>query len=138
MKMSRIRIGGLYLSSDHFADEANKTIGKPALSDQVIVNRRNVTPKLNPYGEEMRDNVRKIFSEQYDLEVEFSWSKHCGCTTCPCSPGFKIFIRVPANSMLRVREENRVNVWVDNDGKITIRDEDKIASVIQLMKLCYR
>jgi len=40
--------------------------------------------------------------------------------------------------MLRVREENRVNVWVDNDGKITIRDEDKIASVIQLMKLCYR
>ena len=33
-----------------FADEANQTIGKAAITEDVIINRRRVTSKLSPQG----------------------------------------------------------------------------------------
>ena len=84
------RIGTLYMGGEFFEDEANQTIGAPALSNEVINNRRRVTEKTTNVGTAIRKRVIEFFKENYDIDVVLKWNIYAGCTMCPCSPGFAI------------------------------------------------
>ena len=45
-------------------------------------------------------------------EVKAVWDKHCGCSMCPCSPGYRIKI----NREVRSLEKYRFSLGVDKDG----------------------
>ena len=57
------------------------------------LNNRNIRP-FKTYREEVvpmvMEHVKRYESPTYKLvkESKWSWSKHCGCSMCPCSPGF--------------------------------------------------
>lgn len=89
------RIGSLYLSSEHFKSEENKTIGMPLVGEDfatILNNRRNTNSKLEDSGKEIKNNVAKYLKDKYGINVKFVFDRYCGCSRCPCSPGFKIII----------------------------------------------
>ena len=42
----------------------------------------------NEFIVRMNQNISADLNEE---DVELSWSKHCGCNTCPCSPGYNVY-----------------------------------------------
>lgn len=116
--MKNQRIGQIFLSPSHFQDAAAKTMGQPALSDEVISNRRAVRGKLNEKGKQALERIAAEFERRFDVHVTFKWSLKAGCSMCPCSPGFNAYIAVPEGQLFvsRLREEERVDVWVADDG----------------------
>jgi len=118
----KTKIGGVYLESRHYIDEANQTIGKPAIDGDVIVNRRNVTNKLTEEGKEILENVKKYFENVHGLEVKLSFSKYCGCSQCPCSPGYEIKAVVdPSANISRTKDEDRYSIFVNDDDTLDVR-----------------
>lgn len=109
-KVSKIWVAEYYPHNSHYADEANQTIGQPLTSMTVLQNRRNVSKKLNEKGNKVLQRVVEHFEAKFkdigDVKVEFS--RYCGCSMCPCSPGFKIFVELHrAVSYERMNEDNR-------------------------------
>lgn len=113
------RIGSVYLPSSAFNEAAAETIGQPALSEKVIFNRRSVKGKLNEDGKLMLANVAIAMEREFNVQVEFKWDRKCGCTMCPCSPGFKMFAKVPG-SYIRGRNQ-QITFYVNTDGQIEIK-----------------
>jgi hypothetical protein len=130
------RIAELYLRGDAFADEANQTIGKPALTDEVINNRRRVTSRLTDVGREQLAKVADYFAKNYGVEVKFKWNIHCGCNMCPCSPGFDVLVNCKGYR-LQMRDENRANIWFKEDGKMDFREPEmkyRFSQVIEMAR----
>lgn len=119
------KIGCLYLEPEHFTDEVNQTIGQPGLSSQIFQNRRNVTSRVNEKGQAIKEKVEKFFEQTYGWKVLLRWNRYCGCSMCPCSPGFDIKIELPedvdsyALSLLRSRA-----VTLSNKFDIFAKDEE--------------
>ena len=134
-----IRIGSLFLPSEAFQDEANQTIGAPAFSDEVIGNRRNVTSRLTPAGQIFQQSVIALFKSKYKVDVVLRWNIHCGCTMCPCSPGFNILLKSvpqPVSTFSfrgRLRDEQRFNVWVKQHGRIDCRVPERKMALENLL-----
>jgi hypothetical protein len=38
-------------------------------------------------------------------DIELSWNKHCGCTMCPCSPGYNVYFKWQTILNLNMGEE---------------------------------
>lgn len=121
--MKQIRIGSLFLESKHFVDDANKTIGRVALSSDVIIARRNVTAKVNDEGQKLKDLTVSYFKAKYGVNVKLLWDRFCGCTMCPCSPGFKIVAAVEEDYILpkRMTEADRFDVFIKG-SKLDVRE----------------
>ena len=120
----KARIGTLYLSTEHFTDDANQTIGKPSIGPnmgELIQNRRNVTNHVNFEGSVAKLKVAEYFLNTYGIQVKFQWSISAGCTMCPCSPGFKIIAEVSMQYNSRIREKERFDVWVRKDNTLDVR-----------------
>ena len=117
------KIGVLYLDGEHFKDDANQTIGKPALTPDVIGNRRAVSARVNELGILVKSKAKLFFKEKYDFDIDLKWSKKAGCSMCPCSPGFNISI--PNNQLegqhyaKRVSEDDQINIW-GNKGEVQV------------------
>jgi hypothetical protein len=92
--MKTLKVGVLYLSAEHFVDEANKTVGRVATSTSVLSNRRSVTARVNEDGEKIKSKVIKFFADK-GIHVKLRWSRYCGCKMCPCSPGFDVVAFFP-------------------------------------------
>jgi len=109
-------IGEVYLNSDMFSsnDETNKTIGDPAIGPnavEIINNRRKVKGRLTEEGTvELEKIIAKVKEAFPQNEVKAEWDIHCGCSMCPCSPGYRI--KTDSISKAGSREEYRFNLWV--------------------------
>lgn len=116
--MSKVKIGELFLRGECFADEANQTIGAPALSEEVFLNRRRVTSRLTEEGKAAKKLVIEHFKSEYGLDIKLRWSAYCGCSMCPCSPGFNIIVE--GASQWRPRGSSCLDVSV-NAGKVEVK-----------------
>ena len=127
----KTRVGTLYLEGVHFADEANKTVGEPCIGPEastIIGNRRLVTDRLSDLGKRAIQRVKEYFKKEYNLEIKLKWSIHAGCTMCPCSPGFKIYIMAADKPWwLRTHDadDHRLDVWVNTNGSLGFGKRDK-------------
>jgi hypothetical protein len=106
----------LYLSSDDYVDTANKTIGKPGLTTEVLVNRRHVTKELSDEGQRKLGRVDKIIEILVGQYPKWEFSKYCGCNMCPCSPGYKGYIET--TSEFRSDEDDRMSIHFDEYGGV--------------------
>ena len=94
----KIKIGAIYVFGEQmFADEASKTVGAALVGPdlaQLAVNRREAKGKLTEIGQAAYDQALAKFREyigaKESLKLFVKWDIHCGCSMCPCSPGFKI------------------------------------------------
>lgn len=108
-------VGEIYLDSDMFSsdDEGAKTIGKPIIGPdalEILENRRKVKGRLNDYGAQRLHEVVSMVKEVFpDEEVKVTWDRHCGCSMCPCSPGYRIKVRF-AKGGFSSNEKNRFSL----------------------------
>lgn len=114
-------IGEIYFDSSFFSDEASKTIGKPLVGPdliKIVENRRNAKGRLTSDGQvyltKIIDDLKKVFVND---EIKVVWDKFCGCSMCPCSPGY----RVKINREVRSLEKYRFSLFVDENGSFTFK-----------------
>lgn len=133
-KIGTIRIGSIYLHGDQwYAGDAEKTIGQPLIganAQKIAENRYAVTGKLTPDGEDAllraTEAFRDLIKADPRIKLVVKWDIHCGCTMCPCSPGFKVYVQydrevVDAPASLksrRIAEMTWYNVKVTSDREI--------------------
>jgi len=95
-------------------------------------NRREVTSKVNDNGKELKKKVVEYFKEKQGMDVSLSWSQKCGCTMCPCSPGFNILVKVPKMMGSYSGDEYLIDVFIGKDGGLDVRSprcDDKLIEV---------
>lgn len=114
-------IGGIYFDSSFFTDEASKTIGQPLVGEnaqEIFENRRKVKGKLNAEGQiylnKILSDLKEIFNKD---EIKVVWDKFCGCSMCPCSPGYRVKISRDVRSL----EKYRFSLWINEKGEYTFR-----------------
>lgn len=119
-------IGEIYLGSEMFSDEdeAAKTIGKAAIGPdavKIIENRRKVKGRLSELGKAELEKVVAVVKGLYpDTEVKVTWDRHCGCSMCPCSPGYRIKLRTGMSFVSN--KDNRFNLFLETEnGETTYR-----------------
>jgi hypothetical protein len=120
------KIGECYLARNMFLDEANKTIGKPIVGPDMVTlieNRRRVTGRVTDEGKAALRRVADEFFIRYGVEVKLVWSANCGCSMCPCSPGFKVMAEEGIKTWWgrRDRDNFEVNVYFDDNGWMDFR-----------------
>ncbi len=128
------RIGNLFLNPEHFVDKENKTIGKPAFDETILSNRKNATNKVTEAGEKLKKEVADYFKKEFNIDVYFKWNILCGCSACPCSPGFDVMV----NSDIAIRkmtEAKRFTFFVKDDGSLDIRKPKDLFIVDDLKKM---
>lgn len=122
-------IGEIYFDGSLFADEASKTMWSPAVGEDattILNNRRNTTGKLNPSGNIIFTSlIDKIKNAFYGDEIKLKWNRYCGCSTCPCSPGF----RVLTNRDVKSSNKYRFVIHVTEDGKIDLKEPSYLFEV---------
>ena len=110
-------IGELYFDNSFFNDEESKTIGQPLVGsniETIVKNRRGAKGHLTPQGRAILDHITESISRVLGVRVKAVWDKHCGCSMCPCSPGY----RIKADIAFFSRENNRFNMVVSKEGKV--------------------
>lgn len=119
-------IGEVYLESDMFSedDEAAKTIGAIAIgpnAPQVFENRRKVKGRLSDLGAQELQKVVSIIKKIYpDKEFKVTWDRYCGCSMCPCSPGYRI--KMKTDRHFTSNGTNRFSLFVEKEnGKTNYR-----------------
>ena len=113
-------IGELYFDSSFFTDEESKTIGQPLVGENletIFKNRRGTKGKLNPIGRKILEEISTKISNVIGSSVKMVWDRHCGCSMCPCSPGYRIKSDIPFQS----KDETRFNLFVNKDGTFEYR-----------------
>ena len=131
------RIAQLYISNTGFADGANQTIGAPGITEEALINRRFVTSRLNDIGRAQLEKVRLFFKEKYGIDVSFKWNIKCGCSMCPCSPGFDVKVDTMYHRNLSDDKHELAKIWFNNDGEMDFREPKSswnFNEVIRLVK----
>lgn len=110
-------IGEIYFDSSFFVDEASRTVGAVAIGPnamEIIQNRQEAKGRLNLDGqthlEKIRRDIQEIFKTQ---NVKIVWDKYCGCSMCPCSPGYRIKIDREMKSL----DKYRFSLWINKEGE---------------------
>lgn len=109
-------IGEIYFDSSFFVDEASKTMGTAAVGPnavEIIQNRRKVTGRLKIEGQnhlaKIESDLKTVFPND---KIKIVWDRHCGCSMCPCSPGYRIKI----DRDIRSLDKYRFSLHIDNQG----------------------
>lgn len=113
-------IGEIYFDSSFFRDEESKTIGQPLIGlniETLVKNRRGAKGHLTPVGREILNRIVSKVSEVLGVKVKSVWDRHCGCSMCPCSPGYRIKGDIP----FRSTDKTRFNIIVNKDGSVEYR-----------------
>lgn len=123
-------IGEVYLESNFFNenDQAAKTIGQPLIGEnvnEIFENRRKIKGILTPLGKQkLNDIISEIKIIFKTDNVKAVWDKHCGCSMCPCSPGFRIKIASEAVRYGGGRDKDRFNLHISNNGFTFYKPKD--------------
>lgn len=111
-------IGELYFDSSFFRDEESKTIGQPLIGPNIetlVKNRRGAKGHLTPVGREILEKISSQVSETLGgIKIKVVWDRHCGCSMCPCSPGY----RIKGDISFRSTDKTRFSIFVNEDGKV--------------------
>ncbi len=110
-------IGELYFDNSFFNDEESKTIGQPLIGPNIqtiVKNRRGAKGHLTPQGRSILDHIVDEISRVLGVRVKAVWDKHCGCSMCPCSPGY----RIKADIHFSSKDRTRFYMSVLKDGKV--------------------
>ena len=114
-------IGEIYFDRSYFTDPASKTIGEPIIGEkafEILSNRRNAKGRLNSDGQvylsKIIQELKHIFP---DNEIKVVWDKYCGCSMCPCSPGYRVKIDRDVRSITKYR----FSLWIDENGNYQFR-----------------
>lgn len=113
-------IGEIYFDSSFFRDEESKTIGQPLIGlniETLVKNRRGAKGHLTPVGREILDRIVSQIGNTLGVKVKSVWDRHCGCSMCPCSPGY----RIKGDIDFRSNDKTRFNIFVKEDGKVDFR-----------------
>jgi hypothetical protein len=98
-------------------DEAAKTIGEAAVGPdfmKIIENRRKVKGRLSESGKaELEKVVAKVKGLFPDSEVKAAWDIHCGCSMCPCSPGYRIKVKMKNN--FTSNDKSRFSLHIESE-----------------------
>ena len=120
-------IGEVYFDSPFFKGEEEQTIGQPIIGPNAMTifeNRRKVKGHLTTEGREKLEQfiseVKRIFKVD---KVKAVWDKHCGCSMCPCSPGYRI--KIEGNYRYRSSESTRFNLHVNKNGFQFFKPKDR-------------
>ena len=122
-KTKMVSIGEVYLDSDFFndEDEGAKTIGQAIIGEnaqEIFENRRKVKGLLTPLGKSKLDyvisEIKGIFNTD---DVKAVWDRHCGCSMCPCSPGYRIKISNEVVRSTRSKDTTRFNLFIGTKGE---------------------
>lgn len=115
-------IGEIYLDSSCFNNEASKINERIEINNNYSsVTDNSIKPKgrLSEKGEKTLDKIRQKLNEVFkDCHIQFKWDKYCGCSICPCSPGFRIKI----NKDLRSSEKYRFSLHINKNGKFEFNE----------------
>lgn len=114
-------IGEIYFDNSFFLDEASKTIGAPAIGPdamEIIKNRREVKGRLTLDGQTHLEKIRRDIQTIFNTEnVKIVWDKFCGCSMCPCSPGYRIKI----DREFRSLNKYRFSLYVNQQGEYDLK-----------------
>jgi hypothetical protein len=59
---------------------------------EIFQNRRRVTSRLTDDGNKKLQEKIQAIEKQFGIKiVKTRWDIHCGCSMCPCSPGFRLY-----------------------------------------------
>lgn len=112
-------IAKVYVSPDLYLDEPNKDIGKAPVGEDflsILENRRHVTSRMSEKGQRLMNKLKKSIEKRFERKVgKIKFDRHCGCTMCPCSPGFRIMVQVTRNEYTT---GHLLDIWLTGDGKI--------------------
>ena len=118
--MSWNRIGNVFFDSEFYTGKGSETTGSPALTFEVLSNRRKFRGKLTEDGIKGLDKVMKKLQEKYpNIAFKVRFNKHAGCSMCPCSPGYSIYAELKDQSFfikVRIKEGQRFNVYIEESG----------------------
>jgi hypothetical protein len=116
-RLENISIGELYFDSSYFIDEGSETMWKPITSSEVVMNRRKVKGQLTEKGQEIISKIlEKLRTQLKCKNIILKWDIYCGCSMCPCSPGFRVIMENKDGTLPSSRASRRFNVWVNKDG----------------------
>lgn len=118
MKTSTTKVGELYLAGKFFVGEAQSEMEKGMLNH--LVARRFAESKVTFAGEVQKRKIVEMFKSKYGLNVSLKWNKYCGCSMCPCSPGFEVIAHLPGKPYFKMRDDDRLPVWVEDNGRVKI------------------
>ncbi len=134
----KIKIGAIYIFGEQmFNDDASKTIGAPLIGpnmQQIAINRREAKGKLAEAGQAGYDKalamLREYIGAKEELKLFVQWDIHCGCSMCPCSPGYKVSVEYDTDYQLppfdlrsnKWRDRALVSVYVESNGMVHVRD----------------
>jgi len=117
-------IGEIYFDPSFFNDEASKTIGQPIIGEnalELIENRRKAKGRLTAEGQiylnKIIDDLKTVFNKN---EIKVVWDRFCGCSMCPCSPGY----RVKINREIRSLDKYRFSLYINDKGEFTFKGPD--------------
>lgn len=119
MERKYTSIGELYFDSSMFSSEdpAAQTIGMPIVGSnalEILENRRKVKGRLSDAGAaELTNVMSKLKAIFPDAEFKVTWDKYCGCSMCPCSPGYRIKANI--KTYMPSNKKYRFSLHVDAD-----------------------
>lgn len=123
--MSKLKsIGDIYLSSSHFNCKKSNTMGRISIDNDSLQIKENIKSdkgRLSERGEKALDKIREKLNHVFkDYRIQFKWDKYCGCTLCPCSPGFRIRI----NKEVRSAAKYRFSIYLDEKGNYFFKEPE--------------
>lgn len=114
-------IGEVYFDSSFFIDEASKTIGQAIVGNSanlILSNRRHAQGRLSAEGQIILSKIlEEIENLLPEIKVKAIWERYCGCSMCPCSPGYRIKI----DKDIRSTEKYRFSLHIKKDGSMSFR-----------------
>lgn len=117
-------IGDIYFDISFFEDEASKISNTPATGEDamsIIMNRRQANGRLTQEGQihlsKIRENLLSVFKAN---EIKIVWDRYCGCSVCPCKPGY----RVKINMNVKSTNNYRFTLLVDKSGDYLFREPE--------------
>jgi hypothetical protein len=93
-----------------YVDQKERPINQGKIIEDFAWRRNHKPPKLNKKLAELMKKYFDANNIKYE-DIIVRYSRYCGCTMCPCSPGFNINVKgFEAASIYYV-----VDIWVEVD-----------------------
>jgi len=91
------------------ADWEKSNKNKPSNLDQVLRLAR-----MTFIAENILPHIKRVFAKH---------NPYCGCSSCPCSPGFDIRVEVEPCDLWRVKSNVHPHIYGKRDGSVVYRKE---------------